>query len=68
MVSRHLGEHLRTNGIEKKFIEAFKFKNTRNLIKLVEKWPFLTFAAWVVKFWNKKVCKLDENLRNFSFY
>ena len=40
MVSRHLGEHLRTNCIEKNFIEVFKYQkytNTRNLIKFVQK-------------------------------
>ena len=26
MVSRHLGEHLRTNYVEKIFIEAFKYQ------------------------------------------
>ena len=26
MVSRHLGEHLRTNGVGKNFIEAFKYQ------------------------------------------
>ena len=37
MVSRHLGEHLRTNCVEKKFIEAFEYQKTRNLIKFVQK-------------------------------
>ena len=37
MVSRHLGEHLRTNCVEKMLIEALKIKNTQNLIKFIQK-------------------------------
>ena len=51
MVSRHLNEHLRTNCVEKNFsLRPSNIKNTRNLIKFVQKWPFLTFAALVTKF------------------
>ena len=42
-------------------IEAFKYQ--KKLERL-----FQTFAVLVAKFWNKNDCKLDENLRNFSFY
>ena len=51
MVSRHLGEHLRTNCVEKKFsLRPSNIKNTRNFIKFVQKRPFLTFTAFVAKF------------------
>ena len=38
MVSRKLGEHLRTNGVEKKFsLRPLNIKNTQNLIEFVQK-------------------------------
>ena len=37
MVSRHLGEHLRTNCVEKNGLMPLNIKNTRNLIKFVQK-------------------------------
>ena len=36
MVSRHLGEHLRTNCV-KKIIEAFKYQKYMKLIEFVRK-------------------------------
>ena len=51
---------------KKIFTEASNIKNTRNLFKIVQKWPFLTFAVLVTNFWNRNDCKLDENLRNLS--
>ena len=40
-------------------------KNTQNIFKIVQKWPFLTFAVLVANFWNKNDWKLDKNPRNF---
>ena len=37
MVSRHLREHLRTNYVEKNFIEALKFQKNTKKIKFVQK-------------------------------
>ena len=50
MVSRHLREHLRTNYVKKISLKLLNIKSTRNLIKFVQKSPFLTFAALVIKF------------------
>ena len=37
MVSRHLGELSRTNCVEKISIEAFKYRNIRNLLRFFQK-------------------------------
>ena len=50
MTSRYLGELLRTNYVQIFFNEALNIKNTRNLFKIVQKSPFLTFAVLVAKF------------------
>ena len=49
-------------------LRLLNIKNTRNLLAIVQKLTFLFFAVLVAKFWNKNNCKLDKNLRNFSFY
>ena len=37
MISRHLGEHLRTNCVQKKSLWPLKIKNKRNLFEIVQK-------------------------------
>ena len=37
MVSRHLGEHLRTNCVKKNSLRPLNIKNTRNLINFFQK-------------------------------
>ena len=38
MVSKYLGDHIRTkNCVQKIFLETFKYQKTRNLFKLVQK-------------------------------
>ena len=66
MVSRYSGEYLRTKLSPKNFsLRPLNVNNTQNLFKIVQKWPFLTSAVLVAKFWNENDCQLDKNLKLF---
>ena len=45
MVSRHLGEHLCTNCIEKKFIEAFKYQKYTKFNQICPKMTISNFCS-----------------------
>ena len=45
MVSRYLGEHSRTNCVEKKFIEAFKYQKYTKFNKICPKMTISYFCC-----------------------
>ena len=75
IVSIYLREDLRTNCVQKLFIEAFKYqkytgiKNTGiwTIFQIVQNDKF-ELVLLVAKFWKKNDSELDKNVRNFSLY
>ena len=68
MVSRNLGKPLRTNGVQKSFNQSFKDQKYTKFNQNCPKMTTSNFCCIGRKIWDKNDCKLNKNLRNYSFY